>query len=119
VFVGGPVGLSTDPGRFTNPPSPNNITLPKQPQDIATADSIFLRQAPAADAKDARTALRRLQESGVGVLVPVSELKAAPIPNAIALFSLGEIPAVSLVVRFFGWIWINKYPHNQLHSPTT
>ena len=34
---------------------------PPRRQDIATSDSIFLRQAPAVDAKDARTVLRRLQ----------------------------------------------------------
>lgn len=69
-------------------------------QDIATSDSIFLRQAPPAEAKDARTALRRLQESGVGVLIPASELKAQPpVPNAIAVFTLGEVPAVSALLR--------------------
>jgi hypothetical protein len=74
------------------PPPPPKKTHTKQ--DIATSDSIFLRQSPPADAAPARTALRRLQESGVGVIVPVAELKAKPVPNAIALFTLGEVPAV-------------------------
>ena len=31
-------------------------------KDIATADSVYLEQVPASDAKAARTALRRMQE---------------------------------------------------------
>ncbi|CAI5996923.1 unnamed protein product [Closterium sp. NIES-65] len=37
-----------------------------------------------------RLALRRLQEVGVGVLVPVEALAAAPLPNAVALLSLEQ-----------------------------
>ncbi|CAI5984201.1 unnamed protein product [Closterium sp. NIES-65] len=59
-------------------------------KDLATVDSILLRQAPAADDKEARLALRRLQEVGVGVLVPVEALAAAPLPNAVALLSLEQ-----------------------------
>ncbi|CAI5512367.1 unnamed protein product [Closterium sp. Naga37s-1] len=59
-------------------------------KDLATVDSILLRQAPAADDKEARLALRRLQEVGMGVLVPVESLTAAPLPNAVALLSLEQ-----------------------------
>lgn len=62
-------------------------------KDIATSDSIFLRKAPGADEKDARTVLRRLQESGLGLLVPVAELEANPIPNAIAVYTLKQATA--------------------------
>ena len=60
-------------------------------KDLATSDSIFLRQVPGADAKNERLALKRLQEVGVGVLAPAAELAASPLPNAVALFSLEEV----------------------------
>lgn len=53
------------------------------------------------DAKDQRTALRRLQESGVGVIVPVAELKAKPVPNAIALFTPADVPAVRICIALY------------------
>lgn len=62
-------------------------------KDIATADSILLREVPAASAADQRTALRRLQESGVGVIVPFAALAATPLPNAVALVSATELHA--------------------------
>jgi (E)-4-hydroxy-3-methylbut-2-enyl-diphosphate synthase len=60
-------------------------------KDIATSDSIFSRKAPAVDAKDARTALRRLQESGLGVLFPAAELEKNPVPNAVAVMRLKDV----------------------------
>lgn len=60
-------------------------------KDIATSDSIFLRKLPTEDQKAERTALRRLQESGVGVLAPVDELAKTSIPNAIAVIKLKDI----------------------------
>eukprot|EP00475_Leptophrys_vorax_P043067 TRINITY_DN8171_c0_g1_i2.p1 TRINITY_DN8171_c0_g1~~TRINITY_DN8171_c0_g1_i2.p1 ORF type:complete len:602 (-),score=68.08 TRINITY_DN8171_c0_g1_i2:225-1787(-) len=60
-------------------------------KDLATADSILLEAAPAADDKEARLALKRLQEVGVGVLVPLAALEATPLPNAIALLSLDDV----------------------------
>ncbi|KAG5175064.1 1-hydroxy-2-methyl-2-(E)-butenyl 4-diphosphate synthase chloroplast precursor [Tribonema minus] len=59
-------------------------------KDIATVDSIFLREVPPADDRQARTALRRLQEVGVGVLAPIEALKASPLPNSLAVVSLED-----------------------------
>ena len=53
-------------------------------RDIATSDSIFLREIPAADDEKANRSIRRLQEIGVGVIAPVAALAATPIDNAVA-----------------------------------
>jgi (E)-4-hydroxy-3-methylbut-2-enyl-diphosphate synthase len=53
-------------------------------RDIATSDSVFLREIPAADDEKANRSLRRLQEIGVGVVAPVAALAATPIDNAVA-----------------------------------
>ena len=60
-------------------------------KDLATSDSIVLADVPT-DA-GARRALARLQEVGVGVLVPAPALAATPLPNAVAVFSLAEAAA--------------------------
>jgi len=54
-------------------------------KDIATSDSLLLRELPPAGDAAARRALRRLQESGVGVIAPAAALSAAPLPDAVAL----------------------------------
>ena len=59
-------------------------------KDIATSDSLLLRELPPASDAGARRALRRLQESGVGVVAPMEALKANPLPDAVALVSLAE-----------------------------
>merc|ERR1711967_202342 len=63
-------------------------------KDIATSDSLFLRELPNNDNEAAFTALRRLQESGLGVLVPASQLKKAgdslPLEGAISVMTLKE-----------------------------
>lgn len=59
-------------------------------KDLATVDSILVRELPAADNKPARQALRRLQESGMGVIAPLQELQAKPHANAVALLTLQE-----------------------------
>jgi len=61
-------------------------------KDIATSDSLFLRQSPPLDDTAGRTALRRLQESGLGVLIPASSLASSPVPNAIAVYDLPSLP---------------------------
>eukprot|EP00640_Fibrocapsa_japonica_P000924 CAMPEP_0113943412 /NCGR_PEP_ID=MMETSP1339-20121228/23413_1 /TAXON_ID=94617 /ORGANISM="Fibrocapsa japonica" /LENGTH=652 /DNA_ID=CAMNT_0000948271 /DNA_START=394 /DNA_END=2352 /DNA_ORIENTATION=+ /assembly_acc=CAM_ASM_000762 len=63
-------------------------------KDIATSDSIYLKDGvPAEDNTEARTALRRLQEVSVGVLVDIEKLEASPLPNAVAVISLEEAAA--------------------------
>ena len=59
-------------------------------KDIATSDSIFMRTIPPSSDTAARTAIRRLIEVSVGVIVPAQELEKDPIPNAVALMSLDE-----------------------------
>jgi len=59
-------------------------------KDIATADSIFLPTVPASSDSDARTALRRLAEVSVGLVAPAEQLEKDPLPNSIALMSLGD-----------------------------
>ena len=68
-------------------------------KDIATSDSIFLRELPTEDNEVAFTALRRLQESGVGVLVPKDVLENAvensssdnfPLKGALAILTMKE-----------------------------
>uniref|UniRef100_A0A7S0TXQ2 4-hydroxy-3-methylbut-2-en-1-yl diphosphate synthase n=1 Tax=Hemiselmis andersenii TaxID=464988 RepID=A0A7S0TXQ2_HEMAN len=59
-------------------------------KDLATSDSILVTGTVAADDKAARTALRRMQEVGIGVISDAADLEASPIANAIALYSLEE-----------------------------
>jgi len=59
-------------------------------KDIATTDSILLRQIPPSSNTEARTAIRRLIEVSMGVIVPAEELEKDPIPNAVALMSLTD-----------------------------
>eukprot|EP00568_Trieres_chinensis_P003659 CAMPEP_0183308100 /NCGR_PEP_ID=MMETSP0160_2-20130417/19815_1 /TAXON_ID=2839 ORGANISM="Odontella Sinensis, Strain Grunow 1884" /NCGR_SAMPLE_ID=MMETSP0160_2 /ASSEMBLY_ACC=CAM_ASM_000250 /LENGTH=750 /DNA_ID=CAMNT_0025471857 /DNA_START=110 /DNA_END=2358 /DNA_ORIENTATION=+ len=59
-------------------------------KDVATSDSIFMREVPPTEDTDARTALRRLAEVSVGLIVPAEELEKDPLPNAVALMDLEE-----------------------------
>lgn len=59
-------------------------------KDIATADSILMREIPPSTDKDARKALKRLQEVNVGVIVPAEKLESDPIPNAVALMDIED-----------------------------
>lgn len=59
-------------------------------KDIATSDSIYMPTLPPSSDTDARTALRRLIEVSVGVIVPAAELEKDPLPNAVALYTLEE-----------------------------
>ena len=60
-------------------------------RDIATCDSILLSEVPPASEEKALRSIRRLQEIGCGVIVPVEELKKNPLENAIALVSADQI----------------------------
>ena len=59
-------------------------------KDIATSDSIYMRTIPPSSDKEGRTALRRLMEVNVGVIVPAEELEKDPLDNAVALMSLED-----------------------------
>lgn len=60
-------------------------------KDLATVDSILLRELPPADDADARLALKRLVDISMGVIAPLSEQLTKPLPNAIALVNLKEL----------------------------
>jgi len=59
-------------------------------KDIATSDSILLRELPPSSNVAARSALRRLVEVSMGIIVPAEELEKDPLPNAVALMSLPD-----------------------------
>ncbi|MQM09920.1 hypothetical protein Taro_042804 [Colocasia esculenta] len=60
-------------------------------KDLATVDSILLRQLPPVDDVDSRLALKRLIDISMGVLTPLSEQLTKPLPNAIVLVNLKEL----------------------------
>jgi (E)-4-hydroxy-3-methylbut-2-enyl-diphosphate synthase len=62
-------------------------------KDIATSDSLLMRQIPPSSDTKGRRALKRLQESGVHVIAPAAELAKDPLPHAVALLSLRELAA--------------------------
>ena len=72
-------------------------------KDIATSDSIFMRNLPAVDDVDARAALRRMMEVGTGVIVPADELERNPLENAVALVSLVDAVATNGKVSLKRW----------------
>ena len=65
-------------------------------RDIATSDSILLREIPGADDEKAIRSIRRLQEIGVGIVAPVDALAANPVANAIALVPAKDAGSVTM-----------------------
>lgn len=60
-------------------------------KDLATVDSILLRELPSVDDADARLALKRLIDISMGVITPLSEQLTKPLPNAMVLVNLKEL----------------------------
>ncbi|KAG0472857.1 hypothetical protein HPP92_014714 [Vanilla planifolia] len=60
-------------------------------KDLATVDSILLRELPPLEDTDARLALKRLVDISMGILAPLSEQLTRPVPNAIVLVNLKEL----------------------------
>lgn len=60
-------------------------------KDLATVDSILLRELPPVDDNDARLALKRLIDISMGVITPLSEQLTKPLPNAMVLVNLKEL----------------------------
>ncbi|CAL4886847.1 unnamed protein product [Urochloa decumbens] len=60
-------------------------------KDLATVDSILLRELPPVEDAEARLALKRLVDISMGVLTPLSEQLTKPLPHAIALVNLDEL----------------------------
>lgn len=59
-------------------------------KDLATSDSIVLQQMPSEDMEEERKALRRMMESNIGVIAPLAELTANPMPGVVALMTIEE-----------------------------
>nr|XP_009797237.1 PREDICTED: 4-hydroxy-3-methylbut-2-en-1-yl diphosphate synthase, chloroplastic-like [Nicotiana sylvestris] len=60
-------------------------------KDLATVDSILLRELPPVDDKDSRLTLKRLVDISMGVITPLSEQLTKPLPNAMVLVTLKEL----------------------------
>lgn len=60
-------------------------------KQLASVDSVFLRTVPGESETNRRVALRRLQDSSVGVLAPIDELQRKPLPNAVAVAPLKQL----------------------------
>jgi (E)-4-hydroxy-3-methylbut-2-enyl-diphosphate synthase len=60
-------------------------------KDLATVDSILLRELPPVEDAQARLALKRLVDISMGVLTPLSEQLTKPLPHAIALVNVDEL----------------------------
>eukprot|EP00252_Welwitschia_mirabilis_P006051 TRINITY_DN1674_c0_g1_i1.p1 TRINITY_DN1674_c0_g1~~TRINITY_DN1674_c0_g1_i1.p1 ORF type:complete len:796 (-),score=165.92 TRINITY_DN1674_c0_g1_i1:523-2733(-) len=60
-------------------------------KDLATVDTILLRELPPTDDQEARLALKRLIDISMGVLTPLSEQLTKPLPNAMVLLNLDEL----------------------------
>lgn len=59
-------------------------------KDLATVDTILLRELPPIEDKQARLAIKRLIDVSMGVLTPLSEQLTKPLPNAMVLVTLEE-----------------------------
>lgn len=64
-------------------------------KDIATSDSIVMKEVPPSSDEEGRRALKRLQEVGVHTIAPAAALAADPLPHAVALMTLKEAAAQS------------------------
>lgn len=62
-------------------------------KDLATSDSILMRDPPSSEEVNSRRALKRLIEVSMGVIVPVEKLEEDPLQNAVALIDLEEAVA--------------------------
>ncbi|RWR83944.1 4-hydroxy-3-methylbut-2-en-1-yl diphosphate synthase ferredoxin, chloroplastic [Cinnamomum micranthum f. kanehirae] len=60
-------------------------------KDLATVDSILVKELPPVEDTDSRLALKRLIDISMGVLTPLSEQLTKPLPNAVVLLNLKEL----------------------------
>lgn len=65
-------------------------------KDISTSDSIFLPEVPPESDVKSRKTLKRLQEVAVGVIAPIEQLQANPLPGSVALVTLEQMVKRSL-----------------------
>ncbi|CAK9872348.1 unnamed protein product [Sphagnum jensenii] len=64
-------------------------------KDLATVDTILLNELPAVENREARLAVKRLTDVGLGVLTPLAEQLAKPLPHAISVLTLDDIASSS------------------------
>jgi len=62
-------------------------------KDIATSDSILLRELPPTEDAAARLCLKRLLDVNVGLLAPLAALQANPLAGAVAVVALKDFAA--------------------------
>lgn len=62
-------------------------------KDIATSDTILMRELPPSSDAAGRRAIRRLQEVGVNVIAPAAVLAADPLPGGVAMHTLRDAVA--------------------------
>nr|ABB78087.1 (E)-4-hydroxy-3-methyl-but-2-enyl diphosphate synthase [Ginkgo biloba] len=60
-------------------------------KDLATVDTILLRELPPVDDSEARLAIKRLVDVSMGVLTPLSEQLTRPLQHAMVLVNLKEL----------------------------
>ncbi|XP_058094443.1 4-hydroxy-3-methylbut-2-en-1-yl diphosphate synthase (ferredoxin), chloroplastic [Magnolia sinica] len=60
-------------------------------KDLATVDSILVRELPPVEDADSRLTLKRLIDVSMGVLTPLSEQLTKPLPNAMVVVNLKEL----------------------------
>lgn len=59
-------------------------------KDIASSDTLYMRELPASNDETGRTALRRLQEVGMHVIVPIEEAIENTMEHVIPLVPLSH-----------------------------
>eukprot|EP00249_Psilotum_nudum_P019451 c27258_g1_i2 orf=440-2713(+) len=64
-------------------------------KDLATVDTILLRELPPVDDIAARLAVKRLIDISVGVLTPLSEQLIKPLPHAMVIVTLKELSSAA------------------------
>ena len=64
-------------------------------KDVATVDSLLLREPPAADDAEARQTIKRMQDVAIHFIVPADALAANPIDGAVPLMSLDAAAAAT------------------------
>nr|QBP34357.1 plastid 4-hydroxy-3-methylbut-2-en-1-yl diphosphate synthase precursor [Ulva prolifera] len=65
-------------------------------KDIASSDTLYMRELPAANDESGRTALRRLQEVGMHIIAPAAEIADNPMEHTIPLVPLVNAAKFSL-----------------------
>ena len=59
-------------------------------KDIASSDTLLMRELPPADDLTGRQTLRRLQEVGMHIICPIEHLRNNPMDHAIPLVPLAD-----------------------------